>query len=520
MRTLRMTLRLRLTLFYLSLLFCALIVYLACASIFLLHNLFLQLDLTINRDIVAVERTMAVGADGSIWLGADIPGNSLIEIWSPDGTLLYRSEALHGQALGSPPSRNDIQPRPRPTCLTEWKSYSQCSIRLANGMRIRTALGYFQLNDKPLIVRLGISEGFLWHELSEMSEVLIYGLPLILAVVGVTGYFVAKRALAPVASMACRAKAINAERLNERLQIANPDDELGHLGLAFNETLSRLERSFEQLKRFTADASHELRTPLTAMRTVGEVALQQPRSAEEYRETIGSMLEDSNRLANLVDTLLTLSRADAGQILLHPFELTLISLARESAALLEVLAEEKDQSISVTGDESVHVLGDRLILRQAVVALLDNAVKFSPTRAVIHVRVGSNGSGAFVEVQNSAREYPKSIAPKSLNASTVSITRKLVIAKAAVWDSPLHRGPWKRTEAKSNWNPRQVQDAHFGFACPVRSVDCRRVRGAQNVRLFASAPGFPSMDRSAVPVCKTCISLTTELSNASGTKLA
>jgi heavy metal sensor kinase len=206
--------------------------------------------------------------------------------------------------------------------------------------------------------------------------------------------------------MAQRAEAINAEHLSQRLTIVNPDDELGHLGLAFNETLSRLERSFEQLKRFTADASHELRTPLTAMRSVGEVALQESGSTHSYREAIGSMLEETNRLTRLVDTLLMLSRADAAYTPLHRAEVCLLDLAKESASLLEVLAEEKQITLTAQGDPTLRVLADPLILRQAFLALLDNAVKFSPQHGNVSIWVGSADSDALVEVRDSGPGVP------------------------------------------------------------------------------------------------------------------
>jgi len=144
--------------------------------------------------------------------------------------------------------------------------------------------------------------------------VLIIGLPLALGMAGLGGYFLARHALSPIERMARRAHEINAESLSARWDVENPHDELGRLASAFNETLARLERSFEQLRRFTSDASHELRTPLTAIRSVGEVGLRQQGSAEHYREVIGSMLEEAGRLTRLVESLLAIARADAGQI--------------------------------------------------------------------------------------------------------------------------------------------------------------------------------------------------------------
>src|SRR5262245_1059550 len=132
-----------------------------------------------------------------------------------------------------------------------------------------------------------------------------------LAIVG--GYLLAGRVLAPVADMAAAARRITAESLDARLPVSNSADEFGRLATVFNETLSRLDTAFEQLRRFTADASHELRTPLTAIRSVGEVALQRPLSTEGYREVIGSMLEEVDRLTHLVESLLLLTRAEAGR---------------------------------------------------------------------------------------------------------------------------------------------------------------------------------------------------------------
>jgi signal transduction histidine kinase len=205
--------------------------------------------------------------------------------------------------------------------------------------------------------------------------------------------------------MARHAKQINAEHLNERLIIENPEDELGNFASAFNETLSRLQRSFGQLERFTADASHELRTPLTAMRSVGEVALQGG-DAQDHAEVIGSMLEEVYRLTGLIDTLLLLSRADSGHLPLNSSPVALLDVAAESVSLLEILAEEKKQSVEVEGDRALTFTGDRFILRQAFVALIHNAVKYSPVEATIRVRVKTENGDAVVEVHDSGPGIP------------------------------------------------------------------------------------------------------------------
>jgi heavy metal sensor kinase len=212
--------------------------------------------------------------------------------------------------------------------------------------------------------------------------------------------------------MATQTKQISAERLGERLSIENPEDELGRLGIVFNEMLGRLQAAFDQLRRFTSDASHELRTPLTAIRSVGEVALQDQRSPAEYRDVIGSMLEEVDRLTRLAESLLALSRADAGHVQLQREEIPLLRLAEEASSVVEVLAEEKRQQIDIAGDANFLVSVDRLILRQAIVNLLDNAIKYSPQGSQILVRVQSGGNKqVFLDVIDQGPGIPNEHQP-------------------------------------------------------------------------------------------------------------
>jgi heavy metal sensor kinase len=206
--------------------------------------------------------------------------------------------------------------------------------------------------------------------------------------------------LAPVGQMAEQARRITAERLGERLPVANPVDELGQLAAVFNDTLARLERSFAQMRRFTADASHELRTPLTAIRSVGEVGLREPREAPTYRDIIGTMLEAVDRLRHLVEGLLTLSRADAGYVPLTPAPVDVAALAREVVHHLGVLAEEQHQSLAVDAWPPVPVWGDRLVLRQAIINIVDNAIKDSAAKATIRVVVTAHPQGARLAVSD------------------------------------------------------------------------------------------------------------------------
>jgi heavy metal sensor kinase len=398
MNRLGKTLRGRLTILYGVLLASALAFYAAWSALYLLHDLTKQLDASLDRDMETVEGALAFAPDGAVVLGShegeatthDPDRGYLLEVWSQDGRLLYRTADLDGHSFGPLPTLEPGNKREKP------RSY-----RLFNGERVRLASHLHHMQDRIVVVRLAVSEEPLWDEFWDMVSILSVGLPVIVLLIGFTGYAVAGRAIQPVVAMAQRASRISAEHLNERLVVANPDDELGRLATAFNQTLARLETSFEQLRRFTADASHELRTPLTAIRSVGEVALQHAGDVAYYREMIGSMLEEVDRLTRLVESLLTISRADAGNIQLQKSSLDVLGLAKESAGLLDVLAEEKGQTISVSGDVSVTIWADRLILRQALINLIHNAVKYSPAAGAIQVNVHAVNRDAVIEVRDS-----------------------------------------------------------------------------------------------------------------------
>jgi signal transduction histidine kinase len=182
--------------------------------------------------------------------------------------------------------------------------------------------------------------------------------------------------------------------------VPNPTDEIGRLTTVINETFARLEASFDQLRRFTADASHELRTPLAVVRGIGEATVSEKRSPPEYEEAIGSMLEELDRLTHLVDTLLRLSHGDAGTIRLARERIDLAQLASDVTSSLNILAEEHQQRLTVDIDEHVAVAVDRLVLREAITNVLDNAIKYSPPGSAISVRVGQDDGEGLIAVSD------------------------------------------------------------------------------------------------------------------------
>jgi heavy metal sensor kinase len=382
-----------------------LVVFAAATSLALYWQLWQQLDRHAVQDLETVEGLLSWTSDGMVGFDegyhnhpeSRLVQDRFLEVLSPQEVVLYRNEHLGARTMGGP--------------LLEGEgsgTYSNRAERLSDGTRVLLVSRLHLIDGQPTIIRLGYSVDSIWQQVSQWILAGLVALPAVLVVTGLAGYGLAGRALRPIEEMTRRADAITAERLHDRLPVVDGDDELGHLAHVFNKLLARLAESFAQLQRFTSDASHELRTPLASIRSVGEVALQRDASTLEYKEVIGSMLEEVNRLTGLVDSLLTISRADGGAVRLHRTVFSVGDIVREATGLMEVLVEEKGQHMTVTGDQVASVSGDRVFLRQALVNVVHNAVKFSPCGGTIRVRVRHDpGANVVVEVSDSGPGIPQ-----------------------------------------------------------------------------------------------------------------
>ncbi len=402
-------LRTRLTLWYVGMLAALLILAWGGTFALLFWQLRSQLDHFAIQEIETIEGLMYFTPAGELQMREDYHNHPeskdvidrFVEVLSATGAVLYRNERLGDRMLGGPPFDSEGV-----------GGYSVRSERLRDGTRVRVASRVHSLDGRGVLIRLAHTEEPLWAPIKEMTIASVVVLPVVLAAAGFAGYGLARRALRPIEQMARQAQEITPQRLHERLPNDNTGDELGQLARVFNETLARLERAFEQLRRFTSDASHELRTPLASIRSVGEVGLQKDGTRAEYRDIIGSMLEEVNRLTSLIDSLLTISRADAGSLQLDVAEVRVLDLAREAAALFEVLVEEKALELVLSGDEFAVVEGDRLFLRQAFVNVLHNAVKYSPVGGIISVRVTREANEVSVEIEDKGPGVPPEDRPK------------------------------------------------------------------------------------------------------------
>jgi len=391
--------RSRLTLWYVAI-FGLLFVAYICSACFLQYwQLKHQLYHAEVQDIETVQGLLYFNANGQVSLHEEYFNrpesrfllDRLLEVLDSNGRVLFRNRKLDGNTLGSgllpDEGVNGFSPR---------------SLRLADGTPVLIISHLHVLQETPVLIRLAYSTKPLRLQTIQLLGLLSLVLPIALIAAGFAGYRFAIKVLDPLEQMARLTKRITAHRLNERIPVKNPDDELGHMALVLNGLLERLEESFEKLERFTSDVSHELRTPLAAMRSVGEVGLQEEHDVEKYRDIIGSMLEEVAKLTAMIDTLLTIAHADSGAIQLQQSTFALMDLVQEAVAVVGVLGEDKKQTLSVTGSQGALVRGDRNFLRLALVNLLDNAVKYSPSGSSIHVSLrlieSEAGRGQFVEL--------------------------------------------------------------------------------------------------------------------------
>lgn len=244
------------------------------------------------------------------------------------------------------------------------------------------------------------------RELGQLLRVFGMAVPMALILSGGLGFFLAGKSLRPMAELQRRTEEITADRLDHRLPVADRRDELGRLATTINAMIARLERSFAEVRRFTADASHELRTPLTAIRTEAEVALTRPLTLEEHQQLLGSILEECERLTRLTDQLLTLSREDAGTVQQTREPVDLTALVREVVDTLRPLAEAKGLPVKLVADVPLPIQGDEARLRQVFFNLVDNAIKYTPPGGAIEVQTGERDGAAVVSVRDSGVGIP------------------------------------------------------------------------------------------------------------------
>ena len=270
-------------------------------------------------------------------------------------------------------------------------------------------LAYHEFVTEPRVRKeMGVLKpsGSTW---GEYAEIFFHGMiPVILG----CGWWLMRKTLAPINALARSVEHIHAGNLRDPLPRSHNGDEVDRLTEVFNAMTARLDQSFQQIRQFTLHASHELKTPITAMRLHLETALNDSDTlAPKHYRWIHVQLEEMQRLTRIVDGLTLLTKADAGMVRLERQPLRLDKLVQESYDDAVVLAETHEVQATLTGCEELVVLGDPDRLRQALLHLTDNAIKYNRAGGAVHMALHKVQDAAEIEITNTGDGIPPELQP-------------------------------------------------------------------------------------------------------------
>ena len=403
------SIRVRLTLWYGSAL--ALILLLFAVALYLVMSRALreQVDASLDEAAAVAIRTLGEHRFGPFLifedLSQDFPEIALLDkffqIFGPAGQVTIQSSNIQSREI--PLSQSAFQ------ASLEGRSTFE-SVEFQKGVSLRLLSVPIRQGERLVnVLRVGTSLQPTDRMLRRLLTGLYIASPLALVVSLVGGWFLAGRALRPVHAITQAARRIAAGDWGQRIQTPHSNDEIGQLASTFNGMIGRLERSFKQIRQFSADASHELRTPLTITKGETELALRRPRHAEDYRMVLESNLEEIDRMSRIVDELLFLSRADLGEIKLKMAPVQLDELIREIHQQAMILGKERHVQTILKVAEPVVIYGDDLRLRELLLNLVDNAVKYSREGQTVELALQSVGNQAKIVVKDEgigiAQEY-------------------------------------------------------------------------------------------------------------------
>jgi heavy metal sensor kinase len=336
------------------------------------------------------------------WYSPEI-NDRFIRITRGDGTLIYASDAPKDASFD--PAEVSVFP-----ATTETESYRK--LKLSGGKTLIVAALNFKSSGNPIyLVEFGELLDPVETLLNHLFLQLALGLPLAVVIIAAGGYLLVRRALMPVEQITRAAERITQFNLSERLPVAQTGDELERLSISLNRMITRLDDAFQNSKRFVADASHDLRTPLTILRGELENFAEDARLDLEMRERAASLLEEVVHLGKIVEQLFTLSRLDAGEAQTEWTRFDLTELAKTTAEQMNLLAEDKGIAIACDVRQPLLVQGNRVRLKQVVVNLLDNAIKYTPAKGAIQLRVHGVNGHAVLEVQDNGIGIPPDALP-------------------------------------------------------------------------------------------------------------
>ncbi len=317
------------------------------------------------------------------------PGGDLFQVCNDKGEWLYRSAVLE----------NSQVPIRRPDQLGNDPVFEDLAVQ---NTPVRFATRRVVVDNQPYAIQVAAPLNEFYEALHRFRVMLWLAFPPLLLAAGIGGYWISRRALKPVDRITEAAESISIRSLADRLEVPHTSDELQRLSETLNRMLARLNSSVQRMSQFTADASHELRAPVSLIRTTAELAVHGGRTNDEYHEDMVQILAEAERTSRLIDSLLILARADAGEDGLQR-ELTDVSVSlREAVEQGRKLARENDIDLCVTlGPQPVVVLGDAEALRRLFLILIDNSVKYNAAGGCVQVALSRSNGYAVCSVGDS-----------------------------------------------------------------------------------------------------------------------
>ena len=382
----------------------------------------------------ATEDSATVGAADEIW--NQLFHHSLrsrkktyIQIMDARGGIAYRSYNLGTDSI----TLNDTIPM----------YLTHLSMGWLNSEQMRVAA----IHEKAFTYVVGYPLAELRDLLDSLFLIFLVLIPIALTTSVFGGFALASRALKPVDEITRRARQITVENLDQTIPLKKVDDEIGRLTVTINDMIQRLHGSFAQVRQFSADASHELRTPLTILRGEIELALRNPKSPEEYRRVLESALEEIMRLTSIIDNLLMLAKADQATYHANFSEVDLKALVDELYEDSEVLAGQKNIHVDVRAGTPITIVGDRLRLRQLLLNLIDNAIKYTPDGGTVTLALEGRNGSAVITVQDTGIGIPEEEQERIFNrfyrvdkARSRELGGTGLGLSIARWIAELHRG--------------------------------------------------------------------------------
>jgi len=346
-------------------------------------------------------KVVAQAVEGSIFMLQDGSDPAFLKQRFDDILVGHHAASLHindatGKPIYSSPEPNfSLMPPP------SLNHFSQAGIRQWNDGKHNYRVLIQQVNvknDAPYTAIITVVTDHYIHFLHEFRRTLWWVVISGIAVMGLMGWIAVRHGHRPLHHIVDQISRISANKLNTRLDPGAVPAELTELALSFNELLQRMEEAFNRISNFSADIAHELRTPVTNLITQSQVTLSQARSVEEYQEILYSNMEEYERMAQMIEDMLFLAKADNG---LHPPNREEINLKDELYNLFdyyEAWAEERH--IAMTLDGTAHIQGDRLMLRRALSNLLSNAIRHTPAGDEVQIRLRHSKNSVMIIVQN------------------------------------------------------------------------------------------------------------------------